>query len=58
MMHKQHAVTLSKPWPHLESFGAHMRQVMAKLKHVVEIPMGYQDETGFHLGTESAPKVN
>jgi hypothetical protein len=31
---------------------------MAKLKHVVEIPMGYQDETGFHLGTESAPKVN
>jgi hypothetical protein len=56
MTHKQHSITLPKPWPHAGSFGSHLREVIANLRHVVEIPTGYQDETGFHYGIEPAKK--
>jgi hypothetical protein len=56
MIHKQHIITLPKPWPHTNSFGAHLHQVIAKLRQVVAIPVGYQDENGFHLGIEPAEK--
>jgi hypothetical protein len=57
MMQKQHAITLPGPWPQTESFiGAHIRQFVAKLKGMFEIPTGYQDESGFHLGAAPARK--
>ena len=45
-----------RPWPQVNSFGAHLYDIVAKLKQVVQIPTGYQDETGFHSGVESAEK--
>jgi hypothetical protein len=36
------------------SFKSHFRQIVAHLKRMVEIPTGYQDENGFHLGAEPA----
>jgi hypothetical protein len=52
MIHKQNAVSLLKPWPQTVTFKEHLRELVANLKHVVEIPLGYQDETGFHFGEE------
>jgi hypothetical protein len=54
MLYKQHAIAMSKPWSHTGSFGAHLHEIIAKLKHAIEIqiPTGYEDETGFHFGTE------
>lgn len=50
-------MTLTKPsWFHTGSFKDHMREIMANLKQVVEIPMGYQDENGFHFGADPALK--
>jgi hypothetical protein len=54
MMHKQHAMTLTRPWPHAGSFKTHLREIVSNLKRLVEIPTGYQDENGFHMGNESA----
>jgi hypothetical protein len=56
MMQPQPATTLLKPWPQTSSFGAHFREIVAKLKQVVEIPVGYEDETGFHTGVAPAQK--
>ncbi len=56
MTHKQHAVTLIKPWPHGGAFRTHLREIVANLKRMVEVPTGYQDETGFHDGKEPARK--
>ena len=56
MMHKQHVITMVRPWPETESLRSHFRAAVAKLKQVIEIPMGYEDETGFHFGAEPAPK--
>ena len=55
MMHKQ-SITLSKPWTHSVNTGSVLAGMMAKLKNAVkiQIPNGYQDETGFHLGVKSA----
>jgi hypothetical protein len=55
--HKQHVVALTKPWPQTATVRAHLRQLVANLKHVAEIPVGYQDETGFHFGEEPRPEV-
>jgi hypothetical protein len=56
MTHKQHTITMNKPWPHMGSFGSHLREMIANLRHVIEIPTGYQDETGFHYGVETSKK--
>ena len=39
---------------------AGLRGIVAKLRKAIriEIPMGYQDETGFHLGIEPAEKTS
>ncbi len=55
-MHK-HTMTMPKPWPHAVSFGAHLHELVANLKKAFEIPTGYEDETGFHLGAEPAEKA-
>jgi len=47
-------MTLVRPWPQASSFWSHLRGIVANLKGIMEIPMGYQDETGFHVGTEPA----
>ena len=49
---------MQKPWPHTGSFRLRLHKVVAKLRHAVriEIPTGYQDETGFHLGVKPADK--
>ena len=40
------------------SLGLHLHEIVAKLRNAmsIEIPTGYQDETGFHLGVEPAAK--
>jgi hypothetical protein len=49
---------MHKPWAHTGSFGLHLHEIVAKLRKAirVEIPMGYQDETGFHMGAKPAEK--
>jgi hypothetical protein len=39
---------------------AGLRGIVAKLRKAIriEIPIGYQDETGFHLGIEPAEKTS
>jgi hypothetical protein len=54
MMHKQNAMTLTEAWPQTGWFKSHLREIVAHLKQIVEIPTGYQDESGFHRGTEPA----
>jgi hypothetical protein len=56
MMHKQHAITLFRPWPQTGSFGSHLREIIAKLRNSFQIPTGYQDETGFHAEVKPAGK--
>jgi hypothetical protein len=35
---------------------SHLREIIAKFRKAIEIPAGYQDETGFHFGVERAEK--
>ena len=51
MTHKQ-SITLHKPWPHTDSFGLHLHELATRFRKALkfEIPTGYQDETGFHMG--------
>ena len=56
MTHKNPALTLIRPWPQTGSLWSHLREMAANLKNIVEIPTGYQDETGFHFGAEPAPQ--
>jgi hypothetical protein len=57
MMHK-HAATVHRPIPEMALFGLILHGVVAKLRNAVriDIPIGYQDETGFHMGVKPAPK--
>ena len=54
-MHK-HTITLNKPWTHSVNTGLPFAGLIAKLKNAVkiQIPVGYQDETGFHYGVKPA----
>jgi hypothetical protein len=54
MLHKPPAMTLTRPWPHGGSFKSHWREIVVRLKNMAQIPTGYEDETGFHLGAEQA----
>ena len=47
-------MTLTEAWPHTGWFKSHVREIVASLKRMVEIPTGYQDENGFHMGAEPA----
>jgi hypothetical protein len=57
MMHK-HTITLNKPWSNTISAGLHLQGIITKLRNAVriEIPTGYQDEAGFHMGVKPAGK--
>jgi hypothetical protein len=49
-------MTLFRPWPETDSFKASLRELAARLKRMVEVPTGYQDEEGFHFGVEPEKK--
>jgi hypothetical protein len=44
--------------PEIASFGLMFHGAVAKLRNAVriDIPVGYQDETGFHMGVKPAKK--
>lgn len=43
-------------WPGTVSSGVHRIAIKLWLAFVAKIPVGYQDETGFHLGTQVPPR--
>jgi len=49
---------MHKPMPEIASFGLIFHGIVAKLRNAVriDIPIGYQDETGFHMGVKPAQK--
>jgi len=49
---------MHNPMPHSVSFGLTFHGIIAKLQNAMkfEIPTGYQDETGFHMGVKPAEK--
>ena len=55
MTYKQTAV-MNKPWEQTESFGFSPSGLIAKLINAVklDIPVGYQDQNGFHHGVKPA----
>jgi len=57
MAYKQ-TVAINKHWVHGSTSGFTLNNLITKLRNVVnnEIPVGYQDETGFHTGVKSATK--
>jgi len=57
MTYKQ-AILTNKPWSHTGNIGFTPAGLIAKLRKIVkfEVPVGYQDETGFHYGVKSAEK--
>lgn len=57
MTYKQ-TVLAHKPWSHSGSMGFSPAGLIAKLKNAVKlnVPVGYQDETGFHAGVKQADK--
>ena len=57
MTYKQ-TMTINKAWFSTGISGFSPAGIIARLKNAVklEIPMGYQDETGFHTGVKAAEK--
>ena len=55
MMNK-HTAAVHKPMPEMVSFGLMFHGIVAKLRSAVriDIPIGYQDETGFIRWEEEA----
>ena len=52
--------SLHAPPADLTAFGLTFSRMTAKVRHLVsiKIPIGYQDETGFHLGVELPKKIS
>jgi hypothetical protein len=42
----------------MDSFALHLHEIATKLRKAIriEVPIGYQDETGFHMGVAPAEK--
>ena len=59
MIYKQ-SVAINKPWLQNVSIGSSVAGIIAKIRSAVsiEIPIGYQDETGFHTGVKAATEEN
>jgi hypothetical protein len=57
MTYKQ-TILAHKPWSHSGSSGFSPAGLIARLKNAVKlnIPVGYQDEAGFHAGVKPADK--
>ena len=58
ILKQKHCLAIHKPWPYMGSLGLLIHDITAKLRAVkkIEIPTGYQDETGFHPGVKPADK--
>ena len=58
MTTKQHILT-HKPWSHTGNASVAPAGIIAKLVSMIkiEVPVGYQDETGFHYGSKSVGKA-
>lgn len=56
-MTKQH-ILANKTLSPVGSFGFSAVGIIAKLRNMmkIEVPVGYQDETGFHYGVKCASK--
>jgi hypothetical protein len=54
----KNTMAINKTWPQVEASGFSLAGVITRLCNAVkfEIPVGYQDESGFHCGTEPASK--
>jgi len=54
----KNTLTINKAWFPTGSSGFSAANLIAKLRNAVkfEIPVGYQDETGFHTGVQPAEK--
>ena len=59
MTYKQ-TMTINKTWVHNGSAGFSLSGLVARLKNAInlQIPVGYQDETGFHTGVKAESKEN
>jgi len=57
-MIQKHSTMIDRSWPHMVSVGLHLNEITAKLRKAIriEVPIGYQDETGFHMGVAPAEK--
>ena len=57
MTYKQ-TMAINKPWFQSGASGFSPAGLIARLKNAVkfEIPVGYQDETGFHTGVKAEEK--
>jgi hypothetical protein len=51
-------MVIHKTWPQGEASSFSLAGVITRLCNAIkiEIPVGYQDESGFHCGTEPASK--
>jgi len=51
-------MTINKAWSHDGAASFSLGAIFARLKSAVkiEIPVGYQDETGFHAGVKAEEK--
>jgi hypothetical protein len=54
----KNTMTINKGWHHAGVFHFSPAALMARLKNAIkiEIPVGYQDETGFHTGVKADQK--
>jgi len=57
MIHKQ-SLTIHKAWLNVATIALLLTAFATRLKAAVniQIPAGYQDETGFHMGAQPAEK--
>jgi len=57
MTYKQ-TISAHKPWSHSGVSGFSPAGLFTKLRNAIKIniPVGYQDETGFHSGVKTAEK--
>ena len=55
-MPKQPAITMLHSVPHRNSVRTHLKGIITKLEHLLVIPTGYQDESGFHYGVAPGKK--
>ena len=52
----KHSIVIDKPWPAARSVAAHFHEMIAKWREAFKIPTGYEDESGFHYGTQPVAK--
>jgi hypothetical protein len=54
----KNTAAINKPWLHTGTSGFSLGGLITKLRNAVsmQIPVGYQDESGFHTGVKSATK--